>query len=62
VSLDVSLIVKGCLMVFVCFRIEWRFAVDPSINPAIVRVSVGLEAFKDLKNDFLNAFKIISKE
>ncbi|KAJ3216822.1 hypothetical protein HDU67_008908 [Dinochytrium kinnereticum] len=36
--------------------IEWRAAVDPKIDPKICRVSIGLEDFNDLKNDFQRAF------
>ncbi|KAJ3118603.1 hypothetical protein HDU96_000064 [Phlyctochytrium bullatum] len=39
--------------------IEWRAVVDPKIDPRICRVSVGLESFEDLQDDFRQAFKKI---
>ncbi|KAJ1548290.1 hypothetical protein HK405_003801, partial [Cladochytrium tenue] len=39
--------------------IEWRASVDASIDPRVCRVSVGLEAFDDLRADFLHCFENI---
>ncbi|KAJ5858884.1 hypothetical protein N7534_004161 [Penicillium rubens] len=37
--------------------IEWRALSDPRVDRKLLRVSVGLENWEDLKNDLLQAFK-----
>ncbi|KAH8705380.1 pyridoxal phosphate-dependent transferase [Talaromyces proteolyticus] len=39
--------------------IEWRTLSDPTVDQKLLRVSVGLEHWEDLKNDLLQAFKSI---
>ncbi|KAJ1569425.1 hypothetical protein HK405_005040 [Cladochytrium tenue] len=39
--------------------IEWRASVDASMDPRVCRVSVGLEAFDDLRVDFQHCFENI---
>ncbi|KAK6461176.1 pyridoxal phosphate-dependent transferase [Scheffersomyces coipomensis] len=36
--------------------IEWRALSDPSANPALLRVSIGVEDYEDLLEDFIEAF------
>ncbi|OKL60779.1 hypothetical protein UA08_04208 [Talaromyces atroroseus] len=38
-------------------QFEWRRLVDPSSNPALLRVSVGVEHIDDLKADLLRGFE-----
>ncbi|GJN94752.1 hypothetical protein Rhopal_007844-T1 [Rhodotorula paludigena] len=42
--------------------IEHRIISDPSSDPRLLRVSIGLEAFEDLKADLEQAFKVVSAE
>ncbi|KAI9296298.1 hypothetical protein K502DRAFT_364255 [Neoconidiobolus thromboides FSU 785] len=35
---------------------EWRYQFDKNIDPTLVRVTIGLEEFDDLKKDILNGF------
>lgn len=42
--------------------IEWRRMSDLKIDPRVLRVSIGVEAFEDLKEDFLRAFKAVVEE
>ncbi|KAL1925251.1 uncharacterized protein VTP21DRAFT_134 [Calcarisporiella thermophila] len=35
--------------------IEWRYPLDKTLDPGLVRVSIGLEGLEDLKNDFRHA-------
>jgi len=35
--------------------IEWRKRSDPGADPRLLRLSVGVEDFEDLKNDLKNA-------
>ncbi|EME46916.1 cystathionine gamma-synthase-like protein [Dothistroma septosporum NZE10] len=42
--------------------IEWRSMSDPSVEPTLLRVSVGVEDFEDLKADFIQGFKALAKE
>jgi cystathionine gamma-synthase len=37
--------------------IEWRRMTDPGVDPRILRVSIGIEGWEDLKSDLLAAFK-----
>ncbi|KAL4910840.1 hypothetical protein BDW74DRAFT_141983 [Aspergillus multicolor] len=38
-------------------QIEWRRLVDTSAKPTLLRVSVGVEGFEDLKSDFLRGLE-----
>ena len=40
--------------------IEWRRMTDSRCDPRLVRVSVGVEGWEDLKRDFLQAFRSLS--
>ena len=40
--------------------IEWRRMTDSRCDPRLVRVSVGVEGWEDLKGDFLQAFRRLS--
>jgi cystathionine beta-lyase len=42
--------------------IEWRTMTDPSVDPRLLRVSIGIEGWEDLRDDFLQAFKALSAE
>ncbi|KAI4115972.1 MAG: hypothetical protein LQ345_003527 [Seirophora villosa] len=42
--------------------IEWRSMSDSTVDPRLVRVSVGIEDFEDLKADFINGFQALAKE
>lgn len=42
--------------------IEWRAMSDAEIDPRLLRVSIGLENWEDLKRDFLQAFKALAVE
>jgi cystathionine beta-lyase len=42
--------------------IEWRTMSDASVDRKLLRVSVGLENWEDLKNDMARAFKELVKE
>jgi len=35
--------------------IEWRYQYDKGLSPALLRLSIGLEDFDDLKNDLAAA-------
>lgn len=35
---------------------------DPGVDTRLLRVSIGVEGWKDLKNDLLQAFKALSEE
>ena len=37
--------------------IDWRYRYDPSVSKALLRVSIGLEAFEDLAADLAQAFR-----
>jgi cystathionine gamma-synthase len=37
--------------------LEHRFGVDPSEDPSLIRISVGLEDFEDLRSDLREALK-----
>ena len=39
--------------------IEWRAMSDKEVDPKLVRVSVGLEHWEDLRDDLMRAFKIL---
>jgi cystathionine gamma-synthase len=39
--------------------IEWRKMTDPGVDPRILRVSIGIEGWEDLKSDLLAAFKAL---
>ncbi|KAJ5778709.1 hypothetical protein N7520_001955 [Penicillium odoratum] len=41
--------------------IEWRTLSDASVDRKLLRVSIGLENWEDLRNDFLQAFKSLCK-
>lgn len=40
--------------------IEWRRMSDAEVDDRLLRVSVGVENWEDLQNDFLNAFRILA--
>ena len=42
--------------------IEWRTMTDTTVDTRLLRVSVGLEGWEDLRDDFLNGFKAIAAE
>ncbi|KAL9601774.1 MAG: hypothetical protein Q9219_002264 [cf. Caloplaca sp. 3 TL-2023] len=42
--------------------IEWRSMSDKTVDPRILRVSVGVEDWKDLKADFTRAFQDLGKK
>ncbi|KAI9839784.1 MAG: hypothetical protein M1837_002023 [Sclerophora amabilis] len=42
--------------------IEWRKMSDPKTDPRLVRVSVGVERYEDLRDDFLQAFRSLAEE
>lgn len=41
--------------------IEWRRMSDDKVDPRVLRVSVGVEEFEDLKADFAQAFEALGK-
>lgn len=41
--------------------LEWRVSAEPTEDPALLRLSVGLEDIEDLKKDLRNALREISK-
>jgi cystathionine gamma-synthase len=41
--------------------IEWRRMSDADIDERLLRVSIGVENWEDLKADFLSAFKAIAE-
>jgi cystathionine beta-lyase/cystathionine gamma-synthase len=42
--------------------IEWRSMTDRNVDPKLLRVSVGIEGWEDLRDDFLQGFKAIFEE
>jgi cystathionine beta-lyase len=42
--------------------IEWRTMTDPSVDTRLLRVSIGIEGWEDLRDDLLRAFKALSAE
>ncbi|KAL8989846.1 MAG: hypothetical protein Q9177_001361, partial [Variospora cf. flavescens] len=42
--------------------VEWRSMSDSTVDPRLVRVSVGIEDFEDLKADFINGFRALATE
>ncbi|KAG8533747.1 uncharacterized protein KY384_001488 [Bacidia gigantensis] len=42
--------------------IEWRSMSDTTVDPRLVRFSVGIEAWEDLQLDLLNAFNALAEE
>ncbi|EHL02008.1 putative Uncharacterized trans-sulfuration enzyme [Glarea lozoyensis 74030] len=42
--------------------IEWRAMTDPSVDTKLLRVSVGIEGWEDLKADILDGFKALVAE
>ena len=42
--------------------IEWRTMTDPKVDTRLLRVSVGIEGWEDLRDDFLQGFKALSEE
>jgi cystathionine gamma-synthase len=40
--------------------IEWRFPIDATVDPSLVRISVGLEDLEDLKRDMLKTFSHVA--
>jgi cystathionine beta-lyase/cystathionine gamma-synthase len=42
--------------------IEWRAMTDDTVDRRLLRVSVGLENWEDLKNDFMQAFRALLAE
>jgi cystathionine beta-lyase len=42
--------------------IEWRTMSDPTVDTRMLRVSIGIEGWEDLKNDLLQGFKALLAE
>jgi cystathionine beta-lyase/cystathionine gamma-synthase len=42
--------------------IEWRTMTDSKVDTRLLRVSVGIEGWEDLRDDFLQGFKALSEE
>jgi cystathionine beta-lyase/cystathionine gamma-synthase len=42
--------------------IEWRTMTDSRVDTRLLRVSIGIEGWEDLRDDFLQAFKALSAE
>jgi cystathionine beta-lyase/cystathionine gamma-synthase len=42
--------------------IEWRKMSDSGVDDRLLRVSVGLENWEELKNDLLNGFREVYKD
>lgn len=42
--------------------IEWRAMSDSTVDTRLVRVSIGIEAWEDLRDDMMRAFKALAKE
>lgn len=42
--------------------IEWRTMTDSGVDTRLLRVSIGVEGFEDLRDDLLQAFKALSAE
>lgn len=42
--------------------IEWRYPVDDKCSPLLVRISIGLEDWEDLRDDLRQAFELAAKE
>lgn len=42
--------------------IEWRKMSDADVDERLLRVSIGVESWEDLKEDFLRAFRVLSGE
>jgi cystathionine gamma-synthase len=42
--------------------IEWRRMSDQTVDARVMRISVGVESWEDLKQDLLNGFKALEGE
>jgi cystathionine beta-lyase/cystathionine gamma-synthase len=42
--------------------IEWRTLSDATVQPCLLRISVGLEGWEDLRDDLLQGFKALAEE
>ena len=42
--------------------IEWRRMSDNTVGPELLRISVGVEAFEDLRDDLVNGFESLAAE
>lgn len=42
--------------------IEWRTMTDPYVNTRLLRISIGIEGWEDLKADLLQGFKVLADE
>lgn len=42
--------------------VEWRAMSDPAVDRRVIRVSVGVEGWEDLRDDLLRALEALSKE
>jgi cystathionine beta-lyase/cystathionine gamma-synthase len=42
--------------------IEWRSMSDSTVDPRLVRLSIGIEAWEDLRDDLLQGFETLAKE
>ncbi|KAI1326193.1 pyridoxal phosphate-dependent transferase [Xylariaceae sp. FL0255] len=42
--------------------IEWRAMTDPSVDKRLLRLSVGIEGWEDLRDDLLQGFEALTKE
>jgi cystathionine gamma-synthase len=42
--------------------VEWRRMTDEGVDPRIVRVSVGIEGWEDLRRDLAEGFRRVAEE
>jgi cystathionine gamma-synthase len=40
--------------------IEWRTMSDPKIDTGLLRISIGLEGWQDLRDDLMQGFKAVA--
>lgn len=40
--------------------IEWRALTDPAVDTSLLRISVGIEGWEDLRDDLLRGFKVLA--
>lgn len=41
--------------------IEWRALTDPNVDTSLLRISVGIEGWEDLRDDLLRGFKVLAE-
>jgi len=61
VCMHIKLFVNATSLGGVESLIEWRYPIDSTVSPTLVRISVGLEDLEDLKSDMLTAFALTKK-